>query len=132
MTVTQVNIMAGEAEFEWRGQTGLGLRAGQFQHGAGLQPQTILQLQPPSAVTSIALNTDWGVLAAGSAFGLAVFDMKCGQVVTARWFVQCAAASLLLHCRATVNSGLDTTEEGAAASNKSLRNSLRESFNRIR
>ena len=41
-------------------------------------------------------------------------------------------STALLHCRATVNSGLDTTEEGAAASNKSLRNSLRESFNRIR
>ena len=58
-------MAAEDEEFEWRGQAGLGVRACQFRHPLGYRPQHVLQLEPPSAVTSLALHSDWGLLAAG-------------------------------------------------------------------
>ena len=58
-------MAAEDEEFEWRGQAGLGVRACQFRHPLGYRPQHVLQLEPPSAVTSLALDSDWGLLAAG-------------------------------------------------------------------
>ena len=40
-------------------------RACQFKHPIGFQPNHILQVDPPSAITSISLSSDWGLLAAG-------------------------------------------------------------------
>ena len=58
-------MAAEDEEFEWRGQAGLGVRACQFRHPLGYRPHHVLQLEPPSAVTSLALHSDWGLLAAG-------------------------------------------------------------------
>lgn len=40
----------------------------------GFQASTLLQLHPPAAVTSIVLHADWGLVAAGTAHGLALLD----------------------------------------------------------
>ena len=73
--------MADDDDFEWKGQESLGIRACQFQHPRGFQPQHILQVlsidvlevfslslqvEPPSAITSIAISSTLGLIAAGS------------------------------------------------------------------
>ena len=64
--MTDVDIMtAADDEFEWKGQDCLTVRSCQFRHPLGYRPQHILQLDPPSAITSLAINTDWGLVAAG-------------------------------------------------------------------
>ena len=42
--VTDVDLMADDDDFEWKGQESLGIRACQFQHPRGFQPQHILQV----------------------------------------------------------------------------------------
>ena len=64
--VTDVDIMTeADDDFEWKGQDCLTVRSCQFRHPLGYRPQHILQLDPPSAITSLAINTDWGLVAAG-------------------------------------------------------------------
>ena len=63
--VTDVDIMTEDEEFEWRGQEAMDVRSCQFRHPLGYRPVHILQMEPPSAVTSLAINNDWGLVAAG-------------------------------------------------------------------
>jgi len=116
--VTDVDLMVDDDTFEWKGQESLGIRACQFQHPRGFQPQHILQVEPPSAITSLAVSFAWGLVTAGTAFGFVIFDTKCHRVVLTK---------------ATVNQP-EVAEEAPLLlpSNKSLTNSLRESFNKIR
>ena len=44
MPVTDVDLMVDDDNFEWKGQESLGIRACQFQHPRGFQPQHILQV----------------------------------------------------------------------------------------
>ena len=77
--VTDVDIMtAADDEFEWKGQDCLTVRSCQFRHPLGYRPQHILQLDPPSAITSLAINTDWGLVAAG---GLLLVGGMAGQLM---------------------------------------------------
>ena len=63
--LTDVDLMEEDEEFVWKGQEALDVRSCQFRHPLGYRPLHILQLQPPSAITSLALTSDWGLLAAG-------------------------------------------------------------------
>ena len=100
IAVTDIDLMAEDEDFVWKGQEPMDVRSCQFRHPAGFRPHHILQLDPPSSITSLAINTDWGLVAAGesfcfscfhfnflenisgSAFGFIIFDMKCHQVVS--------------------------------------------------
>ena len=73
-------MAAEDEEFEWRGQAGLGVRACQFRHPLGYRPQHVLQLEPPSAVTSLALDSDWGLLAAGQVMLSPVGEIQIGDL----------------------------------------------------
>ena len=63
--LTDVDLMEEDEEFIWKGQDPLDVRSCQFRHPLGYRPLHILQLEPPSAITSLALNSDWNILAAG-------------------------------------------------------------------
>ena len=58
--------MAEDEDFVWKGQEPMDVRSCQFRHPAGFRPHHILQLDPPSSITSLAINTEWGLVAAGN------------------------------------------------------------------
>lgn len=53
-----------------------GFLVGEINQPRGFQATSILQLHPPAAVTCAVLQADWGLVAAGTAHGLALFDYK--------------------------------------------------------
>ena len=63
--MTDVDLMAEDEDFVWKGLEALDVRSCQFRHPAGFRPDDIVQLDPPSSITSLAINTDWGLVAAG-------------------------------------------------------------------
>lgn len=48
--------------------------SGDIYQTRGFQANSILQLHPPAAVTCCVLQADWGLVAAGTAHGLALLD----------------------------------------------------------
>ena len=65
IAVTDIDLMAEDEDFVWKGQEPMDVRSCQFRHPAGFRPHHILQLDPPSSITSLATSSDWGLLAAG-------------------------------------------------------------------
>lgn len=71
---TLMNIVSDRDGFVWKGHNQLTIRAGPVPQGAGFQASAMLQLHPPASVTCCVLQTEWGLVAAGTAHGLALFD----------------------------------------------------------
>lgn len=69
-----MNVVNDRDGFAWKGHDHLPARTASISFAAGFQPEALLQLYPPAAVTALALHSEWGLLAAGTAHGLAVFD----------------------------------------------------------
>jgi len=69
-----MNIVLDRDGFVWKGHKKLSVQSEPVKLEAGYQPTAILQLHPPAAVTSLVLQAEWGLLAAGTAHGLALFD----------------------------------------------------------
>ena len=72
-TVT-MNVVNDRDGFVWKGHDQLPARTASISFGVGFQPHCLLQLYPPAAVTALALHSEWGLIATGTAHGLAVFD----------------------------------------------------------
>lgn len=113
-----VNIVSDRDGFVWKGHDQLTLRPGALTFPQGYQVTSVVQLQPPAAVTALAAQWEWGVVCAGTAHGLALLDAL--------------AATPLLH-KCTLNphdhSGAGDTP---ISRRKSFKKSLRESFRRLR
>lgn len=71
-----MNIVSDRDKFVWKGHERLTLRGGgeSLEFAPGFQPSSLLQLHPPAAVTALAVHSQWGLLAVGTAHGLAVYD----------------------------------------------------------
>ncbi|XP_012269374.2 lethal(2) giant larvae protein homolog 1 isoform X3 [Athalia rosae] len=113
-----MNIVNDRDGFVWKGHDQLPARSTSISFATGFQPQNLLQLHPPAAVTALALHSEWGLLAAGTAHGLALFDYIRSKTVS----VKC-----------TLNPN-DLTGAGDTpiSRRKSFKKSLRESFRRLR
>ncbi|XP_072932199.1 lethal(2) giant larvae protein homolog 1 isoform X2 [Epargyreus clarus] len=113
-----VNIVSDRDGFVWKGHDQLTLRSGALTFPQGYQATAVAQLSPPAAVTALAAQWEWGVVCAGTAHGLALFDAL--------------HATPLLH-KCTLNphdhSGAGDTP---ISRRKSFKKSLRESFRRLR
>ena len=72
--MTLINIVSDRDNFVWKGHDKLAVRKGSLSFKAGFQPSSVLQLHPPAAATSLALHSDWAVVAVGTAHGLALYD----------------------------------------------------------
>ncbi|XP_015429859.1 PREDICTED: lethal(2) giant larvae protein homolog 1 isoform X2 [Dufourea novaeangliae] len=113
-----MNIVNDRDGFVWKGHDHLPVRTASISFAVGFQPQSLLQLYPPAAVTALALHSEWGLLAAGTAHGLAVFDYTRTKAVT----VKC-----------TLNpNDLSGQGDTPISRRKSFKKSLRESFRRLR
>ncbi|XP_063618266.1 lethal(2) giant larvae protein homolog 1 [Cydia splendana] len=113
-----VNIVSDRDGFVWKGHDQLTLRAGTLTFPQGYQATSVVQLSPPAAVTALAAQWEWGVVAAGTAHGLCALD---------------AVQARQLAVKCTLNphdhSGAGDTP---ISRRKSFKKSLRESFRRLR
>ncbi|XP_076622433.1 LLGL domain-containing protein l(2)gl isoform X2 [Colletes latitarsis] len=113
-----MNIVNDRDGFVWKGHDHLPARTTNISFAVGFQPQSLLQLYPPAAVTALAIHSEWGLLAAGTAHGLAVFDYTRAKAVS----VKC-----------TLNpNDLSGSGDTPISRRKSFKKSLRESFRRLR
>lgn len=102
----------------WKGHEALTPKDGPLKLLPGYQPTTVLQMTPPAACTALALNSDWGLLAAGTAHGFTLFDYLQKKAVMSR---------------CTLNpSDMTGTSDSGMSRRKTLKQSLRESFRRLR
>ncbi|KAI5723945.1 hypothetical protein M8J76_013128 [Diaphorina citri] len=128
VTISTMNIVSDRDSFVWKGHARLGVKHTDSKDkepskallksvSPGFQPTCLVQLHPPAAVTSLVLHTEWGVAVAGTAHGLAVFDIVRHVPIC----VKC-----------TLNPSDITSGDAPISRRKSFKKSLRESFRRLR
>lgn len=117
-----MNLVSDRDGFIWKGHDKLNVKPQLLNDTAlpvddGLQVTGILQVLPPGAITCLALQSNWNLVAAGTGHGLVLFDYQNHYPV--------------MH-RCTLNPN-DLTGAGEALSRrKSFKKTLRESFRRLR
>lgn len=122
LRVTTMNLVSDRDGFIWKGHDQLKVKPHLLNETTstiedGLQVSGILQVLPPGAITCLALQSNWNLVAAGTGHGLVLFDYHNHFPV--------------LH-RCTLNPN-DLTGAGEALSRrKSFKKTLRESFRRLR
>ncbi|XP_063707331.1 lethal(2) giant larvae protein [Culicoides brevitarsis] len=121
LKVTTMNLVSDRDGFIWKGHDQLKVRTNLLQEYTkvqeGLEVLSVLQVLPPAAITCVALQTKWNLVAAGTAHGLVLFDYQHDTPV----FHKC-----------TLNPN-DLTGAGETLSRrKSFKKTLRESFRRLR
>nr|CAH7767704.1 unnamed protein product [Callosobruchus chinensis] len=118
LKMASMNIVNDRDGFVWKGHSQLSPKQGDIHQPRGFQATAVLQLHPPAAVTCCVLQADWGLVAAGTAHGLALLDYVKNKPV----MVKC-----------TLNPN-DLTGAGDTpiSRRKSFKKSLRESFRRLR
>lgn len=120
LTCVTANLVEEATGFAWKGHDQLHVKMGSVKLDPGYQPEIILQITPPAAVTALSLNSEWGLLSAGTAHGFVVFDSLVNKV---------------LFTKTTLNlADLAATSGGDVliSRRKSFKKSLRESFRRLR
>jgi lethal(2) giant larvae protein len=113
-----VNVISDRDNYTWKGHKALPVNEGDMKFAAGFQPQCVMQLAPPAAITALALHAEWQLVAAGTAHGYGVFDYCRRREV----FTKCTLSP----------QDLSGTGESQMSRRKSFKKSLRESFRRLR
>lgn len=115
-----IDIVSDTDNFVWKGHEALTLREGDLKFAPGFQPTCVMQLSPPAACTSLTINSEWQVGAAGTAHGFALFDYCQKKGITSR-------------CTLNPNDvSAGVMADSILSRRKSLKKSLRESFRRLR
>ncbi|KAL7021576.1 hypothetical protein ACKWTF_011939 [Chironomus riparius] len=118
---TTMDLVSEHLGFIWKGHDPLKVKQQLLEQSQpladGVEVMGVLQIKPPAAITCIALQSKWGLLSAGTAHGLVLYDFINNRPV--------------LH-KCTLNPN-DLTGAGEPISRrKSFKKSLRESFRRLR
>ncbi|XP_049714867.1 LLGL scribble cell polarity complex component 2 isoform X1 [Elephas maximus indicus] len=118
-TVEQVeaDLLQDQEGYRWKGHERLCARRGPVHFEPGFQPFVLVQCQPPAVVTSLALHSEWRLVAFGTSHGFGLVDHQQRRQV----FVKC-----------TLHPSDQLALEGPLSRVKSLKKSLRQSFRRIR
>uniref|UniRef100_T1IK87 Uncharacterized protein n=1 Tax=Strigamia maritima TaxID=126957 RepID=T1IK87_STRMM len=116
--VKTVNIVGDRDNFVWKGHDQLTVKTGSLKFAPGFQTQILFQLLPPAACTALALHTEWGLVAAGTAHGFTLLD-----------YIQ--KKPVIFKCTLNPND-LSGYGETTMSRRKSFKKSLRESFRRLR
>lgn len=118
---TTMDLVSEHLGFVWKGHDPLKVKQQLLEQSQplteGVEVLGVVQIKPPAAITCLALQPKWGLLSAGTAHGLILYDFKSNRPV--------------LH-KCTLNPN-DLTGAGEPISRrKSFKKSLRESFRRLR
>ncbi|XP_053659652.1 lethal(2) giant larvae protein [Anopheles marshallii] len=121
LIVTTMNLVSDRDGFVWKGHDQLKVKRALLEENVpiieGVNFTGVLQVLPPAAITCIAMQSKWSLVAAGTAHGLVLFDFN--------------NQSPVLH-KCTLNPN-DLTGAGETLSRrKSFKKTLRESFRRLR
>ncbi|XP_055618100.1 lethal(2) giant larvae protein [Toxorhynchites rutilus septentrionalis] len=121
LKVTTMNLVSDRDGFIWKGHDQLKVKRQLLEDNQqileGVNFTGVLQILPPAAVTCIAVQSQWNLVAAGTAHGLVLYDYL--------------SQSPVLH-KCTLNPN-DLTGAGETLSRrKSFKKTLRESFRRLR
>ncbi|XP_068120557.1 LOW QUALITY PROTEIN: LLGL scribble cell polarity complex component 2 [Hyperolius riggenbachi] len=114
---TVVDLLQEQEGYRWKGHERLHAREDALRFPAGFQPFSLVQCQPPAAVTSLTLHSEWRLLAFGTSHGFGVYDFQQRRQVV----VKC-----------TLHASDQLALEGPLSRVKSLKKSLRQSFRRMR
>ncbi|XP_028413177.1 lethal(2) giant larvae protein homolog 2-like [Dendronephthya gigantea] len=112
-----INLVKEFENFNWKGLGPLTPKSEAIKVSKGFKPTMIVQITPASCVTAVALKTKWGLLAAGSTHGFFLLD-----------YVQKVP---ILH-RCTLSPDDMGSEGGTLVRRRTLKESLRRSFRRLR
>ncbi|XP_074967630.1 LLGL scribble cell polarity complex component 2 isoform X3 [Phalacrocorax aristotelis] len=113
----EADLLQDQEGYRWKGHEKLKTRDGPVRFEAGFQPFVLVQCQPPAVVTSLAVHSEWKLVAFGTSHGFGLFDHQQKRLV----FVKC-----------TLHPSDQLALEGPLSRVKSLKKSLRQSFRRIR
>ncbi|XP_059588107.1 LLGL scribble cell polarity complex component 2 isoform X1 [Alligator mississippiensis] len=113
----EADLLQDQEGYRWKGHERLKARDGPVRFEPGFQPFILVQCQPPAVVTSLALHSEWKLVACGTSHGFGLFDHQQKRLV----FVKC-----------TLHPSDQLALEGPLSRVKSLKKSLRQSFRRIR
>ncbi|XP_054565534.1 LLGL scribble cell polarity complex component 2 isoform X4 [Eptesicus fuscus] len=113
----EADLLQGQEGYRWKGHERLCARPGPVRFEPGFQPFVLVQCQPPAVVTSLALHSEWRLVAFGTSHGFGLFDHQQRRQV----FVKC-----------TLHPSDQLALEGPLSRVKSLKKSLRQSFRRMR
>ncbi|CAI9724364.1 (2) giant larvae homolog 1-like isoform X1 [Octopus vulgaris] len=120
VTHVTINIVGDSDNFVWKGHEALAPQEGDLKFAPGFQPTCVMQLLPPAACTSLAINSEWQLGAAGTAHGFALFDY-------------CQKKGVLYRCTLNPNDMTNAVVNDSLLSRRiSFKKSLRESFRRLR
>ncbi|XP_044528812.1 LLGL scribble cell polarity complex component 2 [Gracilinanus agilis] len=112
----EANLLQDQEGYRWKGHERLRAREGSICFEPGFQPFILVQCQPPAVVTSLALHSEWKLVAFGTSHGFGLFDHQQKRQV-------------LVKC--TLHPSDQLAMEGPLSRVKSLKKSLRQSFRRI-
>merc|ERR1719220_524069 len=116
--VCRAETVTEKEGFIWKGHKALDIKSGNIKAARGFQPEMVLQISPPASITSLCLSEKWGVLAAGTAHGVAVLDYQFCHLITAR---------------STLSAqDIANADDNPMSRKKSLKKSQRESFRKLR
>ncbi|XP_063562164.1 LLGL scribble cell polarity complex component 2 isoform X2 [Gorilla gorilla gorilla] len=113
----EADLLQDQEGYRWKGHERLAARSGPVHFEPGFQPFVLVQCQPPAVVTSLALHSEWRLVAFGTSHGFGLFDHQQRRQV----FVKC-----------TLHPSDQLALEGPLSRVKSLKKSLRQSFRRMR
>ncbi|XP_037056589.1 LLGL scribble cell polarity complex component 2 isoform X5 [Peromyscus leucopus] len=113
----EADLLQDQEGYRWKGHERLAARPGPVSFEPGFQPFVLVQCQPPAVVTSLALHSEWRLVAFGTSHGFGLFDHQRRRQV----FVKC-----------TLHPSDQLALEGPLSRVKSLKKSLRQSFRRMR
>lgn len=141
-----MNIVSDRDSFRWKGHDCLTARNVNIPFATGFQPDSLLQIYPPVTVTALAVQSELGVLAVGTAHGFCVFDYlrkksmrsKCTLGPNGKSISSCSSLFLLqfqvlnVCCYRLSVADMSNTGDTPISRRKSFKKSLRESFRRLR
>ncbi|XP_075759786.1 LLGL scribble cell polarity complex component 2 isoform X2 [Pelodiscus sinensis] len=114
---SEADLLQDQEGYKWKGHERLKARDEPVRFEPGFQPFVLIQCQPPAVVTSLALHSEWKLVAFGTSHGFGLFDHQQKRLV----FVKC-----------TLHPSDQLALEGPLSRVKSLKKSLRQSFRRMR
>lgn len=77
----EADFLQDQEGYKWKGHERLKTRDGPVRFEPGFQPFVLVQCQPPAVVTSLALHSEWKLVAFGTSHGFGLFDHQQKRLV---------------------------------------------------